>query len=72
VWVTAQVSDLPVALAHELAHVLMDSGEHSVEPGNLMRDATAPDATRLAPKQCERIVTNGTENGWLQRVRARE
>ncbi|MGH8683104.1 MAG: hypothetical protein ACREVP_16525 [Burkholderiales bacterium] len=72
VWVTAPVRDLPVALAHELAHVLMDSGEHSLEPGNLMREATAPDATRLAPEQCRRIAANGTENGWLQRVRARE
>jgi len=72
VWITAQVSDLPVALAHELAHVLMDSGEHSLEPGNLMREATAPDATRLAPEQCRRIVTNGAENGWLQRMRTRD
>jgi hypothetical protein len=72
VWVTAPVRDLPVALAHELAHVLMDSGEHSPEPGNLMREATAPDATRLAPEQCERIVTNGTGAGWVQPVRARE
>jgi hypothetical protein len=37
-----------------------------------MREATAPDATRLAPEQCQRIVMNGMENGWLQRVRARE
>jgi hypothetical protein len=72
VWVTAPVRDLPVALAHELAHVLMDSGEHSPEPGNLMREDTAPDATRLAPEQCRRIAANGTENGWLQRIRARE
>jgi len=72
VWITAQVSDLPVALAHELAHVLMDSGEHSLEPGNLMREATAPDATRLALEQCRRIVTNGAENGWLQRMRTRD
>ena len=72
VWVTAPVRDLPVALAHELAHVLMDSGAHSVEPGNLMREATAPDATRLGAEQCRRIVTTATENGWLQRMRARE
>ncbi len=72
VWITAQIADLPVALAHELAHALMDSGEHSPDPGNLMREATAPDATRLAPEQCRRLVTNGTQNGWLQRVRARE
>ncbi len=72
VWVTAYIRDLPVALAHELAHVLMDSGAHSVEPGNLMREATAPDATHLAPAQCERLVTRGTENGWLEPVRGRE
>ncbi len=72
VWITAPVRDLPVALAHELAHVLMDSGEHWPEPGNLMREDTSPDATRLAPEQCQRIVANGTENGWLQRVRPRE
>jgi hypothetical protein len=72
VWVTAPVRDLPVALAHELAHVLMDSGEHSPEPGNLMREDTVPDATRLAPEQCRRIAANGTANGWLQRVPARE
>jgi hypothetical protein len=71
VWVTAQARDQPIALAHELAHVLMDSGEHSVEPGNLMRDATAPDAVRLAPEQCHRIVSRGTANGWLQPMRAR-
>jgi hypothetical protein len=69
VWITAYIRDLPVALAHELAHVLMDSGEHSVEPGNLMREATAPDATGLTAAQCDRIVAKGTENGWLQRAR---
>jgi hypothetical protein len=72
VWVTAAIRDLPVALAHELAHVLMDSGEHSPTPGNLMRETTAPDATRLAPEQCRRLVTAGAENGWLQPVRPRE
>jgi hypothetical protein len=72
VWITAPVRDLQVALAHELAHVLMDSGEHSPEPGNLMREETAREATRLAPEQCVRLVTRGTENGWLQPIRARE
>jgi hypothetical protein len=45
----------------------MDSGEHSVEPGNLMRDETAPGNTRLAPAQCARMVEAGERNGLLQR-----
>jgi hypothetical protein len=67
VWITAAVRDLPLALAHELAHVLMDSGEHSVEAENLMRDETAPGNTRLAPEQCARMVETGERNGLLQR-----
>lgn len=69
VWITAQVRDLPVALAHELAHVLMDSGEHSVEAENLMRDETAAGNTSLAPAQCARMTGAGERNGLLQRER---
>ena len=65
VWVTAWIRDLPLALAHELAHVLMDSGEHAEEPGNLMHEDTAPGNTRLSPAQCERMRVNGTANSWL-------
>jgi len=68
VWITAYIRDLPVALAHELAHVLMDSGEHSHEPGNLLREDTAPANTSLTAAQCERMTRRGTENGWLQAV----
>ena len=42
VWITATTRDLPVALAHELVHVLTDSGDHSNALDNLMRDDTAP------------------------------
>jgi hypothetical protein len=68
VWITAYIRDLPIALAHELAHVLMDSGEHSHERGNLMREDTAPANTSLTPAQCERMTERGTANGWLQAV----
>ncbi|MGH8765509.1 MAG: hypothetical protein ACRET8_07310, partial [Burkholderiales bacterium] len=47
VWIVRDARDPGIALAHELAHVLMDSGEHSDEPGNLMRDETAPQNRRL-------------------------
>jgi len=69
VWLTEKSRDLPVALAHELAHLLMDSGEHPDEPGNLMYEDTAPGNTRLSPQQCEQMRENGTANGWLQPVR---
>jgi hypothetical protein len=55
VWMIAAVRDPGVALAHELAHVLMNSGEHSDEPGNLMREDTAPGQTQLSAAQCSRM-----------------
>jgi hypothetical protein len=67
VWVAFGTRDLAVALAHELAHVLADSGEHSDEPGNLMGEDTSPSATRLTEAQCARIVATGEGNGLLSR-----
>src|SRR5262245_30180950 len=69
VWITAYIRDLPIALAHELAHVLMDSGEHSEEAGNLMREDTSPASAAITATQCERMIEQGTANGWLQPVR---
>jgi len=66
VWVVHGARDLEIAIAHELAHVLMDSGEHSDEPGNLMRDETAPGSTRLTDAQCERLRAVGAANGLLR------
>lgn len=66
VWIVAGARDLPVALAHELVHVLADSGEHSDAPGNLMRDETAPDAVVLTPAQCRRVLEGGVRNALLQ------
>ena len=65
VWIVRDARDPAIALAHELAHVLMDSGEHSDEPGNLMRDETAPHNTRLSQAQCARLRATGTVNGLL-------
>lgn len=66
VWIVRGTRDLEVVIAHEIAHVLADSGEHSREAGNLMREETTPGATRLTPAQCEKIVKTGTANGLLQ------
>ena len=67
VWITVGTRDPGIALAHELAHVLMNSGEHSDEPGNLMRDETTGANTALSAAQCSRIRSTAAENGLLQR-----
>ena len=65
VWITAAIRDLPIALAHELVHVLTDSGDHSNAPDNLMRADTAPGNTHLTPEQCSSIAATGQANGLL-------
>lgn len=69
VWVAYGAKDLPQALAHEIVHVLSDSGEHSNEPGNLMQADTSPQNTRLNRQQCELLRARGEANGLLQRVK---
>ena len=69
VWITAGTRDLPLVIAHELVHVLADSGEHSNEPANLMREETAPENARLTTDQCRAIVTKAQANGLLQRAK---
>ena len=65
VWITRDARDVGIVLAHELAHVLMNSGEHSEEPNNLMREDTTPQNTRLSDAQCARLRETGTANGLL-------
>lgn len=65
VWITRSARDLELVLAHELAHVLMDSGEHSTLPGNLMRDETEPQNVSLTATQCERLRQSATAHGLL-------
>lgn len=66
VWVTAGARDLPVVIAHELAHVLGNSGAHSDAPHNLMRDGTAPGNVHLSAAQCRTITRAGSENRLLR------
>ena len=65
VWIAHGARDLPFALAHELAHLLSDNGEHSEEPRNLMRAETSPENTRLTDAQCQRLRERGAANGLL-------
>jgi hypothetical protein len=67
-WITLTARDPGIALAHELAHVLMDSGEHSEVPGNLMRDQTTPKNTALTGAQCARLRDTATGNGLLRKL----
>lgn len=67
VWVTRATRDVGVALAHELVHVLADSGDHVDLPGNLMRGETAPENTRLTGVQCAQMREAGANNGLLRR-----
>jgi hypothetical protein len=66
VWVVHGARDLPVLLAHELAHVLMNDGAHSTEADNLMRDETSPGNVRLGAAQCARLRAAGAAHGLLQ------
>jgi hypothetical protein len=66
VWMTAAVPNPGVAFAHELAHVLMDRGEHSGEEGNLMRDETSSRNKLLSAAQCARLRDAGRANGLLK------
>ena len=65
IWVAAGTRDLHVALAHELFHVLEDSGAHSDEPNNLMRPETTPENTRLTDSQCAQMRATAERNGLL-------
>ena len=66
VWITYGARDLSVVIAHELTHVLSDSGEHSNEAGNLMREESANNATRLTADQCNSITRTGEAHGLLR------
>lgn len=68
VWITAQTRDLPIVIAHELAHVLADSGEHSDAPGNLMRDSTERRNVVLTAQQCDTLVATGRGNRLLEAI----
>lgn len=67
IWITRATPDIRIALAHELVHVLSDSGAHSNLAHNLMRDETAPDNTRLTDAQCARVQRMGVNHELLKR-----
>ena len=66
VWVTRSAPDLPETLAHELFHVIANSGEHSGDETNLMYDHTAPGRQQLTPAQCTTLREAGLKNRLLR------
>jgi hypothetical protein len=66
VWLMLGVDDPGVALAHELYHVIANSGEHVEGAANLMQGRTRPESTELTPEQCRLTQVNGVANLLLQ------
>lgn len=65
VWLTLALQDRVIALAHELFHVLTNSGEHSVEAGNLMLARTTGENRQLNSAQCEKVKTASESGSWM-------
>ena len=55
VWITRDAAEVGVVMAHELYHVLANSGRHESDPDNLMHETTDGTNTRLDDWQCERL-----------------
>jgi hypothetical protein len=66
VWLMLDVDDAGIALAHELYHVLANSGDHVEGSANLMRARTRPESLELTAMQCSRARDNGVVNLLLQ------
>ncbi|MDH3286647.1 MAG: S8 family serine peptidase [Betaproteobacteria bacterium] len=65
VWMTEATSHPGIALAHELYHVLADSGAHSDDAANLMYSRTSGDNKQLDEAQCMRLRKVSASDGHL-------
>jgi len=68
VWMTAATQDMEISLAHELYHVLADSGQHDSDVMNLMHERTSGTNTTLRASQCLRLIRVGEALGNLKRI----
>jgi hypothetical protein len=59
-WMTSHLEHPAVALAHELYHILANTGAHVPEKGNLMNLNTSPGGTKLWDWQCDRLIKTAT------------
>ena len=66
VWLMLDVDDAGIALAHELYHVIANSGAHVEGVPNLMQPRTRPESLDLTAQQCRLARDNGLTNQLLQ------
>ncbi len=66
VWITRQAADLPETIAHELFHVLANSGAHVEDRANLMHAQTAPGRRSLTGLQCAAMLDTVRENHLIR------
>jgi hypothetical protein len=59
IWMTAQLEHHGVALAHELYHLIANTGAHVPEKDNLLHAQTSAKGTLLWDWQCERLLKVG-------------
>ena len=59
IWMTSQIDHRGVALAHELYHLLANTGAHVAEKDNLLHSQTSAKSTLLWDWQCERLLKVG-------------
>lgn len=69
VWLTVALQDRGIALAHELFHVLTNSGQHSDLEGNLMLARTTGQNRHLTGGQCDTLRTRAQELRLLRLAR---
>ena len=65
-WMTRPVAHPGIALAHEIVHLLTNSGRHVVLVDNLMQARTAPQNVKLTAAQCKRMVDTARKRGLLR------
>ena len=65
VWMTRAIRQPGLVMAHELVHLLADSGAHSDDPANLMSAESARSEGLLDDAQCARVLERGLATGLL-------
>ena len=66
VWITRGAADLPETVAHELFHVLANTGSHSRDTANLMYDETAPGRRHLTAAQCAALIRHAGQHKLIR------
>ena len=65
VWLMLDIEDEGLALAHELFHLISNTGEHVGVSGNLMQARTQIDSQTLTAEQCQNARITGVANRLL-------